>query len=258
MMKFLKSPAGIVCEILIIIIFTLMQINSFIYGTTYENYIIGIVTGFIELIITVSFVQYVFDNKKMNDEKQNELERISRLNIILSLYIENYTIYYNKISTPMGNERGKVSSKVFKKDFKLSDMYDLYKPSLLMRDEMYKSVIEMFYVMEKNIREIMIQILINQEFKYYVCIRDLFLGFIDISIKYDSSEAVISYKNLNMRSNLDISKFLKEDADDLFEKFKEGNLENGNLVHPFIMLYYAMLFEANILEQYNNFIKSMK
>lgn len=43
-----------------------MQINACIYGSTYENYVISLVASLFELTITISFVQYALDKKKMS------------------------------------------------------------------------------------------------------------------------------------------------------------------------------------------------
>ncbi len=257
--KFLKIPVVIISIVLLCAVFLIMQFNAQVYGSTWENYLISLAASFAELIITISFVQYALDKKKKSDAQNDELLRIKKFHKVLEIYIRYYTLYYNQMTVPLGNERD-VSSKNFRKNFKVSDLADLYQPTLLMKDSFRVSPVEKFFVVEKKLSDTFSQILINQDFKFYPNLNSIFQTFIEQSLNNNPSGAILG--NINMRfgnkdSTIEISKMLKSHGNEYYEKLVAGKVNHSNLLFPYCLLYEFMQNEATVIEQYKNYIQEI-
>ena len=258
--KIFQIPVVIISIILSVAIFLLMQINAHFYGSTWENYLISLTASFAELIITISFVQYALDKKKQSDAQNGELERIKIFHRVLKLYIQHYTLYYNQMTVPLGEERSKISLIDFRKDFKVSDLSDLYKPTLLMKDNFQASPVEKFFTVEKKLSDLFSQILITQDFKFYPDLNIIFQNFIERSLSNNPADAILG--NINMRlgnkeAKVEISKMLKSNGDEYYKELIAGETTHSNLLFPYCLLYEFMRSEANILEQYNKYIQKI-
>ena len=257
--KFLKIPVVIISIVLLCAVFLIMQFNAQVYGSTWENYLISLAASFAELIITISFVQYALDKKKKSDAQNDELLRIKKFHKVLEIYIQYYTLYYNQMTVPLGNERD-VSSRNFKKNFKVSDLADLYKPTLLMKDNFRVSPVEKFFAVEKKLSDTFSQILINQDFKFYPNLNIIFQNFIEQSLNDNPSDAILG--NINTRlgnkdSTVKISEMLKSHGNEYYEQLVAGKANHSNLMFPYCLLYEFMQSEATVIEQYKNYIQEI-
>lgn len=258
--KFLKIPVVIISIVLLCAVFLIMQINAYFYGSTYENYLISLAASFAELIITLSFVQYALDSKRNADAKNEELERIKKFHRVLRIYIQHYTLYYNQMTVPLGKERSEISLIHFRKNFKVSDLADLYKPTLLMKDSFQVSPVEKFFTVEKKLSDTFSQILINQDFKFYPNLNVIFQNFIERSLSNNPSGAILG--NIKMRlgnedAKIKISKMLKSDGDEYYKKLIVGENTHSHLLFAYCLLYEFMQSEAVVIEQYNEYIQKI-
>ena len=257
---FFKSLVGKIAIALFITIFILMQINACIYGSTYENYVISLVASLFELTITISFVQYALDKKKNVEDRYSETKRILQNHNVLIIYIQQYIFYYNQMTVPFGEERGRVSSNAFRKDFKISDLADLHKPTLLLKNRFQVSPVEKFFDVEKKITTLFSQILITQDFMFYPQIKDLFQEFITISLQANPSDTILD--NMNIRigekdAKLEIDSMLKLNVDDYYEKLIAGKVSPSNLMFSYCVLFNLMQAESVIIEKYINQVNAI-
>lgn len=122
-----------------------------------ENVLIGIGTNIFGIIVTISFVQHIFDKQNEAKEKELEREKIIRFSQIMSFRLEKYFCVFAQITTPL-SEYSKSENKKVNFDFKFEDMKDLHFPCLLM-SELQKSAISVFYSEEKKIKNICLKCL---------------------------------------------------------------------------------------------------
>ena len=96
-LSWLKTSAGKIAIILFIIATLLISITflaffkqSSHFRDNFENILIGIGTNIVGIIITISFVQHIFDKQSEKKEKELEREKIIRFSQIMSFRIQKY------------------------------------------------------------------------------------------------------------------------------------------------------------------------
>lgn len=248
MKNFITKPATIVCSILIIVLILLWELGE---GHWYKYYD-GIFTELIGIIITVVFVQCLFDRKALTAEKQQELEQIQKFHRVLQKYIQEYTFYFNCVTTPIGARNNQ--SEEMNDDFNFSDIRDLYMPSLSMRNGFIKPSIRCFYQYEQEIKNYMIAILTHTQLKHYKEIERLFLKFITASINGDFSDTILM--NEKNKSVIDtVIDIIKNKSDEYIEGFENRNPSYiSNMVTPYYVLYNLLIEERNIIKEYQTLI----
>jgi len=259
-MKWTKSPAGVV-SICLLGVFALLMIPSFACkNEVVQNIFIGIATNFIGIIVTVSFVQYFLDRQKAKDEKSIERDKILRRDKVLRYLIAEYSTYFNCIVTPM-NLRNGVDKDKPKNDFVFADMADLHQYSLLLADKLNGSAVESFYRVEMALRDYFITCINDIDYTYYHDLIEPQLGFITSSLSLDVREAILGNKNV-MSGNeplINIVKtYISEDEKHRWvERFDEGHLE-GNLMIPYVILYKLLKKEGEYIREYNRVINRVR
>ena len=262
----LKTSTKIITIVLLIICLLLLGISfiPFFNESSHirdnlENILIGIGTNIVGIIVTISFVQYTIDRHNEDIEKKSEKEKILRFSQIISFRIEKYFQVFAQITTPI-----KIFSQQNEKnitfDFKFEDMKDLYFPCLLMCEEQNSSI-SVFYSEEKKIKEYMLRMLENIEFKHYPKIQELLIAFVKQSEANDVSNAIIKYETMrigNQKATDVISKQIATNSvDNWVEKFESGNLPS-NLINNFVILYRLLQKELFLLTEFNNKIKFLE
>ncbi len=222
----------------------------------FENVLIGIGTNIFGIIVTISFVQHIFDKQSEKNEKELEREKIIRFSQIMSFRIQKYFAVFSQITTPL-SEYSKESEKKINPDFKFEDMKDLYFPCLLMSEEQ-KSAISVFYAEEKHIKEYMFRMIEKIDFNYFPNIQKLLLAFIKQSEAYDVSNAILKYEQMNDGYMIKhISQQISTNPTDHWvELFESGNLPS-NIINNFVLLYRLLQKEFFILTEYNKAIQEL-
>lgn len=224
---------------------------------TLKNILIGLFTNLIGIIITISFVEYLFYKQNEKKEKENEIKTIKEYDIILSIFIEEYIKYYKCITTP-SLERTK--EKTLKVDFKFEDMCDLYEKSLYVDADLFKPAITLFYDAEEKVRNYMIREIENIEFKYHNKLKNIFIEFIKSSLNNDMRSIILGYINIKFGDNKAISDIQKDIKDNSkhnwVDKFDKNEL-GSNLMLPYVILYKLLHKEIDLIFTYKNFIKNL-
>lgn len=223
-----------------------------------ENVLIGIGTNIFGIIVTISFVQHIFDKQNEAKEKELEREKIIRFSQIMSFRLEKYFCVFAQITTPL-SEYSKIENKNVNFNFKFEDMKDLHFPCLLM-SELQESAISVFYSEEKKIKEYMFRMLENIEFKYYKNIQQLLLAFIKQSEASDVSNAILNIeKTQNSKRTIEsISKQIESNnVDNWVERFESGKLPS-NIINNYIILYRLLQKELFLLTEFNNTIQLLE
>lgn len=145
-----KTSAGKITIILLVFAILLIGISFLPFfklsshlRDNFENILIGIGTNVLGIIVTVSFVQHIFDKQSEKKDKEYERKKIIRFSQIMSFRLEKYFKVFAQITTPL-NIYSQQPDKPINYDFKFEDMKDLYFPCLLMCEEQ-KSSISVFY-----------------------------------------------------------------------------------------------------------------
>jgi hypothetical protein len=129
-----QSPMLWIIAVLVAIIFVL----HFIFVNDFNEYPSGIVTEFIGIIVTVIFVQYIFDRNTVEKEKTAERAQIIRDDSM----IQHCILMYKKCHCSLF---GKIDSSNMDADFKFSDLRHMHEISAYIAFGMWKTNIECFF-----------------------------------------------------------------------------------------------------------------
>lgn len=254
--KWLKSAAGKISACLLITSIILLIIACSSWGNftdrtanNISNILFGMATNLLGIIVTVSFVQFFIDKQNHDVEKQNEREEILRYNKVLSIFIEQYTLYYRCITTPL--LENKRTDYKLNKDFTFRDMGDLYAQNGYMTEGLFEPAISVFYRFEDKIREYMMSMLNNISFKYYIEIENILEEFVEKSFSLDTRGNILGNISamLGKEKVIDvISKSIKDTTYDWIEIISHS--KNANIMAPYVQLYFLLKEEADLLIKY--------
>ncbi len=249
--EFLNKPIFIIAIILLVLLFGLFFFNFYMYDIELKEYLSGIVTEILGIIITVAFVQVIFDRKNINDEKEAELSKIKKADSILQIYIEKYITLYYCVVTPMTDRDFKKVE--MSEDFTLSSMRDLYKTSSLAYFGIFRPSIDSFIEIELELQKYMISMLENIDFKHHDSIREEILKFVELSLNFEYRSNLFEVKTIISGGEKlvdSIDKKLEQNGDAFYKQYKEGEIKNANLLLPYASLHDLMLNERSIINKY--------
>lgn len=221
-----------------------------------SNILFGMATNLLGIIVTVSFVQFFIDKQNHDVEKQNEREEILRYNKVLSIFIEQYTLYYRCITTPL--LENKRTDYKLNKDFTFRDMGDLYAQNGYMTEGLFEPAISVFYRFEDKIREYMMSMLNNISFKYYIEIENILEEFVEKSFSLDTRGNILGNISamLGKEKVIDvISKSIKDTTYDWIEIISHS--KNANIMAPYVQLYFLLREEADLLIKYKKEVNKL-
>ena len=231
--EWLGSAAGRISLLLFIISLLMLFIACSSWEATSEraasninNILFGISTNLLGIIVTVSFVQYFID---MQDEKQAQLEEVAlikRYDRFMTVLLNRYLMYFHCVTTPI-NKRKNENPLEIKNDFIFEDMCDLYEQSLYTCEGIFEPSIVLFYKAEEKLRNYIIDMVENIDFKYNEELLQILMRFVESSIEYDMRGAILG--NINTQSGGEkltktISKYINDSSQQWVEKGKRGEL----------------------------------
>lgn len=145
-------------------------------------------------------------------------------------------------------------------DFDFRDIRDLYFSSLYSGDEFNATSIELFYEAEKELREYMVKVISSNSLNYFVDMRNILLKFIECSLGNHHKGAILSHLK-TMSEDKKTTDFILEcfndPSRDWLLAYQEGKL-HSNIMLPFVMLYYFLKEEIELIAKYNDEIKKIK
>lgn len=262
----LKSAAGRISQLLfaisiiiIIITFSPYEVISERVTSNINNILIGVATNLLGIIVTVSFVQYFIDKQ---DERQARLEEaalIKRYDRFMEVLINRYLMYFHCVTTPI-DKRINGNPLELNNNFKFEDMCDLYEKSLYICEGVFEPSIVLFYKAEEKLRDYVIDMVENIDFKYNEELLQILIGFVESSIEYDMRGAVLG--NMSVQSSdstlaMTVSKWINDSSLQWVEKGENGEL-NGNIMLPYVQLYKELKIEMNLLIRYKQYVKGLE
>lgn len=139
-------------------------------------------------------------------------------------------------------------------------MQDLYKQTNYVTEGIFEPSIELFYKAERELRDYMVQMTQNIEFRYNTDLKETIMQFIEYSKGLDMSGVIISYLNTTMgteRASDFVMKELKEPSNDWVGMFDKGELDS-NMMIPFVQLYKLIKKEAELLDKYKTYVSRLE
>ena len=249
----------------IMLLFVLLNCTSImgiddITADNIDNILIGLATNLIGIMVTVSFVQYFIDKQNKKEECKEEIEKILRYNKIMKLLIARYTLFFQCVTSPIEKRTKYALSNDLMRDFSFSDMADLYKLSAVLTVELLKPSIELFYEAEQALRNYMVEMIKNIDFKYNRKIENVLIEFIGQSQEMDVSGVIINNQQIfvgNIKQSDEVSQYIKDDIQHKWvDRYLQGNL-SAHLMRPYVTLYLLLKIEGRLLTEYQQLIDAL-
>ena len=264
--KWIKTAAGIASIILLAISIILLLVSICLDYVNFSekiinninNILFGLATNLLGIIVTISFVQYFIDRQNEKDERIEEYLKIKRHDRLMNVLMIRYAMYLNCVVTPI-ERRNKTDPLKLSSQFKFEDICNLYKHSLYLCEGYFESSIELFYKAEERLRNYMIKMTQDIDFKYNEPLKEIIMQFVEKSIELDMRGAVLG----NMTAHVGeekmtefVMKTIKDTSYDWLGKMQRGEL-GSNIMVPYIQLYKLLKIEIKLIEDYKNYITTL-
>ena len=236
----LGKPATIVSLVIIgmVIVLHIAFVRNFC------EYPAGIITECIGILVTVIFVQVIFDKKGKNDTRIKERNDILHVDKLLSIYFIRYNKCFDRLISQTGNT-------VKKDNFEYKDLANIYASASSGQDGLFRPAVECFFEIEQRIVSFLEQTLATKSFEFYPQIQRLFEDFICTHIYADVSSFILETANLHI-GNEEVRKhdvkMIAESTQETYEFYKAKSSLN---VHtPYIILFQLLKEERRIYLEY--------
>ena len=228
-------------------------------ANTINNILIGIATGLIGIVVTVSFVQYAFDKQDEAKERKFEITAIKRYDKYMRTLILKYLMFYLAVTTRLNNRNNVDVENAFNHSFKFSDMADMYLTSAYINENLMEPSIVLFYRYEDKLREYMLRMLENIDFKYNAGLEEILLDFVTKSMDLNMKGNILGALNTmfgNKKASEEISKDIANEQNDWLEMYNKGKLKSNTML-PYVIFYYTIQDQVRLLKKYNDYIISL-
>lgn len=266
--KWIRSAAGKVSVVLMTVSLLLVCLIFSSCGqdflstetaNTINNILIGVATGLIGIVVTVSFVQYAFDKQNEEKERKEEILTIKRYNKYMQSLIQKFCMFYIPVTTRLKDRNRAMEENPFNHQFKFSDIADMYSTSMYVSESLAKPAIVLFYDAEERLREYMLRMLENVNFKYNTEIENILLEFVTKSLDLDVRGGILDAINTrcsNERMCDIVSRDIANEAYDWIGEFQRGKLKS-NLILPYVLFYYNVHDQVRLLKAYTAYVDKL-
>ena len=250
--RFCSKPIFVTSLVLLILALLLMLIDQYIFKTKFGDYVSGTITEILGIIVTILFVQYLFDKKSKSDQRLEELLKITRADRIVGVMIDRYSLFFHR----MTHDYSKLASVKQSLDvnFNISDMKYLHEKCLLMNTDPSRSSVSIFYENELELRNIFISLIQNIDFEYFPEISLFLLDYINASFQNDSRGEILNNERLSLNGKPHINNIrslLENNAEDYLKELQGGKLKHySNAMFPYVRLYVMIMVQKEALVKY--------
>jgi hypothetical protein len=285
--SFFKNNLALLFVVFILIIIAF--IIGFIDGWKWSDYTSGVFTEIIGIIITVIFVDVLFNNSQEKNARELEKKKILRICRLIDLYLERYIIYFNQLTNHPGNifdceimelrnspgilihssnncmmVMNNNQNMFYKTDEYINYIHFscLYEFSRLFISGGFRLNIDCFYYFEKRIKKAFIRLLTEVNFEYNKDMEKIVLKYLDTSISNDVSDFIennkkVVYEDNSKKRKLKIESDTKTLASRNFNESQDFDNSHRGL-QPYQMLKTMLNEERDILHQYIKIINKLK
>lgn len=268
--KWFKSAAGKLSIIMIVASMLLLLVAWSTIGSSFmterdantaNNILIGIATNLLGIVVTVSFVQYFLDKQDDEEKCRNEIKTIKRYDKYMQTLIRRYFMFYISVTTRLKNRNMVDVEHSYEHNFEFSDLADMYQTSMYLSEGFLDSSIELFYQAEEKLRDYMLKMIENIDFKYNPDIEKLLQDFVTKSIDIDMRGQILGATNTRLGKNQKLSEYVSKEianeSNDWLGKFEKGELQ-GNLMIPYVLLYYNIKDQIRMIKKYLAYMKEIE
>lgn len=250
--RWLRSPAGI-CVVSLCVG---SAVFGFIAYLTVSNVfvssvLIGVATNFIGIVITISFVQHYISKSTSEIGANREREKFLRYNRFAEILIERFALGYYAVTHSLSNRKDEnCLSLDTNVDFR--DLHGMYDYCGLIFPGIVAPAIDVFYEAERELRTHFETMLDNVDFGFASNIAACISEFVSLSRAQDAKGAILGArvtKTGDKMESICAKEYIADKQHDWCKMFMEGKLKS-NIMTPYVVFYYMILKEAELLKQY--------
>ena len=234
------------------------KINSYNIPTNYAEVLYDVCVGIFSAMILVWFIDEISKHIQERQSRNKELIAIKRFDSVLQRYIEQYITMYYCVATPL-QERNFDNVKM-PESFTLKDMRDLHQTSLLVKEGVSNGSVDAFLQIELELRKELISLTEKNDFDYYPRFAELFLDYIQCSLRNDCRAGISSNLSLihsNKNQLKEIHDLLENHGEDYYNRALNEENFPATLIHPYMYLYEMMKMERRIIIDYQTEIEKI-
>lgn len=266
--RWIHSAAGVVSIVLISIsiLFIFIAWSShrmcFLSPTNISainDILIGLATNLLGIVVTVSFVQYFLDRQNEEFERKEEIAKIKRYDKYMQTLISRYIHFYMALTTRITDRNDIDINAAFDHKFKFSDLADLYKPSLYISGGVLDPTIVVFFTAEIKLREYMLRMFENIDFKYNQELYDILMSFVIESEENDMRRPVLeNMKVISGQKKMtdEVAAMISDETHEWLLLYQRGEL-TSNIMLPYVCLYYLIQNEMKLIKEYKNYMNNI-
>lgn len=267
--RWLHSAAGKVSKALIIVSAVLICLIFSSYGenflsietaNTINNILIGVATGLIVLVVTVSFVEYTFDKQDKEKERREEILKIKHYDKYMRTLIQRFIMFYISVTTRIEDRKSDRLDDPFNHKFNFSDLADMYLTSMYISEGFLEPSIVLFYRAEENLRAYMLRMLESIEFRYSEELEKILIEFVtksaDLDMRGNILGAIQTRSGKKEKLSECVSSMISDKNSDWLGKYARGEL-SGNLMLPYVIFYYNVQDQIRLLKKYLDYLKTL-
>ena len=228
-------------------------LNNAVNATIAKEIAYDISIGVFSAMILVWFIDEIGNHIKEQQSRQREITLIKRFNKVLQKYIEQYVTMFYCVSTPLTTRN--FTDVTMSDAFTLKDMRDLHHTSLLVKEGFTNGAVDSFLKIELELRREFASLIQKYDFDYYPQFADIFLEYIQVSVRYDCRAGVAANTNqmqINSNYSKEIHDLLEEKGEEYYAKALSEEAFPATIIHPYIYLYEMMKLERKLILQYQS------
>lgn len=232
--------------------------NNHINPAFVKDIIYNLSVGVFSAMILVWFIDEISNHIQEHQSKDKEISEIKRFDKVLQCYIKQYVTLFYCVVTPIDKRNFK--GVTMPEKFSLSDMRDLHKTSLLIKDKIAGASVETFLQIELELRKEFVSLVERYDFEYHPQFVQIFLEYIQTSLNYDCRDVILDAPNkmIGAKKLTDfVHDLLQNEADSFYRKMLNGENMDSNIAHPYIFLYEMMQQERKSILQYQEEIQKL-
>ena len=218
----------------------------------------GMVPGLIGIAITISFVQHSINQQAEKFAREAERKKIIRYDRLVQSVFVHY--HASLIALTISQDERSHGNVRISSEFPFENLKDMYKASLLTNYGPLRPSIEFYFEQEEKLRDSLVRMSENIDFKYYPKLLEVIMSFLEISLGLDMRSAIraemITRHGNEPATKLDAVYIAEETKYKWCERFEKGEL-GANVMVPYVLLYKQLRGEIMIMEGYKAVIKEI-
>lgn len=245
----------IVCIILCISLWYCKSNEIYLfYGINVENFLVGIFTNVIGIIIASLFIQSLINSHNESLLANENNKKILRRYSIVSIFINTYKEYLYIITTPSDKRD---EHREINENFKITDLKDLYSPTCLIINNIIDPAILYYYKNEDLLVESMKMFLLEEDLSYNNDLYSCLYNFVTECKSNSTKDAILSYldiKSNNKTISHNIVDVLSNNlSEEILKNYNEGKYYS-NIMLPICIFYESLKRKIEILNKYESII----